>query len=336
MIHDSLMSYVVQDIDSVPNAVCYTFVSISAVAVCSWDEIEDLPTEAEIVLRETPSMDSYYPDKFRDFLTLQTSAKKISRGEIYNSSREIEAMFLDLLAKRKKKEKVWAIGPFNPVSSRNPHQNWGLCFNWLDKHGPNSVILVSFGTTSSFSDEQIEEIALGLERSDQSFIWVLRDADKGDIFAGEIRESSLPCNFEERVRGRGLVVRDWAPQMEILGHPATGGFVSHCGWNSCLESITMGVPMAAWPLHSDQPANAVLVTKVLGIGVEMKKWRRGEELVRASRVEEVVRRLMGSEEGDEVRRRAAELGEAVKGSWVEGGGAGWREMEAFIAHISTS
>ncbi|EYU18712.1 hypothetical protein MIMGU_mgv1a004882mg [Erythranthe guttata] len=247
----------------------------------------------------------------------------------------------DLQFMPRNRRPIWALGPFNPLSSLPSSNPNNKCLSWLDKHGPNSVILVSFGTTTSFSNKQIEEIALGLERSEQKFIWVLREADKGDIFTTtkEIKkftELPLPEGFEERVKERGLVlVNEWAPQLEILGHVSTGGFLSHCGWNSCLEGISMGVPMATWPLHSDQPANAALVTKGLKIGVEAKKWcvEEGEVVTSADVVEEVVRKLMVSEEGGLMRKRAAELGGAVRDSWMEGGAAR-EEMEAFISHIT--
>lgn len=90
-----------------------------------------------------------------------------------------------------------------------------------------------------------------------------RDADRGNFFAGDVKSAGLPEGYEERIKDVGLVVRDWAPQLEILAHPSTGGFMTHCGWNSCLESITMGVPIAAWLMHSDQPKNAYLVTEIL-------------------------------------------------------------------------
>ncbi|KAK4412930.1 Zeatin O-glucosyltransferase [Sesamum alatum] len=337
VIYDSLMSYVVQDIDSLQNADCYSFRSISAFAVASWEALDspDLPIEAEI-LRDIPSLDGYYPPEFAEFLNLQSGTRKIFSGEIYNSCREIEGLFLDLLEKRKRNgaEKLWGIGPFNPVSvpEERDIKNRHKILQWLDRQGRlNSVIFVSFGTTSSLLGRTNREIAL-VERSGQKFIWVLRDADKGDIFAGEVRKSELPDGFEKRVKERGVVVRDWAPQLEILGHPSTGGFMSHCGWNSCLESISMGVPMATWPMHSDQPGNAVLITKVLKIGVQVKCWSRQDELVSSVTVERAVRKLMMSEEGDWVRKRAAELGDAVRKS-VEGG-AVRKEMDSFIAHIT--
>ena len=183
-------------------------------------------------------------------------------------------------------------------------------------------------------DEQIQEIATGLEQSKQKFIWVLRDADKGDIFDGsEAKRYELPNGFEERVKEMGLVVRDWAPQMEILSHSSTGGFMSHCGWNSCLESITMGVPIATWAMHSDQPRNAVLVTEVLKVGLVVKDWDQRNALVSASDVEKAVRRLMETEEGDEIRERAVKLKNAIHRSMDEGGGS-HMEMASFIAHIT--
>lgn len=139
--------------------------------------------------------------------------------------------------------------------------------------------------------------------------------------------------YEERIKERGMIVRDWAPQLEILGHASTGGFMSHCGWNSCMESISTGVPIVTWPMHSDQPKNAALLTKVLKIGVELKDWSHWEEMVASTMVEKAVRKLMGSEEGNEIRKRAQELGIAVRES-VKEGGSTCKELQSFLAHIT--
>ncbi|CAA2961219.1 zeatin O-glucosyltransferase-like [Olea europaea var. sylvestris] len=340
VIYDSMMAYVVQDIHSITNVESYCFNSISAFCIYAyyWEATgkSAVSTEAEI-LKELPSPEGCVPPEVSKFTKLQVEAKISSSGDLYNSNRLIEELYLDLLAKEKTTgtDKVWAVGPFNPVvipekRDLNSHKN---CLEWLDKQPQNSVIFVSFGSSSTFSNEQIKELALGLEQSEQKFIWVLRDADKGDISDGEVRRVPLPEGFEKRVEGRGLVVRDWAPQLKILGHPFTGGFISHCGWNSCIESISMGVPIAAWPVHSDQPRNAVLITKVLKIGLEVRDWAHSEELVSPAVVEKAVRRLMDSAEGEEIRKRAAELGDAVKQSVMDGGGTR-KEMDSFIAHIT--
>ncbi|KAK4345969.1 hypothetical protein RND71_036145 [Anisodus tanguticus] len=314
VIYDSLIAWVLQDAPSIPNVECYSFRSISAFAIHTWDKNSITP-------------------EFSEYSRVQKEYREIvNSGDLFNSCYEIEGLYLDLQAKEKSaSHKQWAIGPLNPVklcdkkNSRKSHK----CIDWLDKQEPNSVIFVSFGTTTSLSDEEIKELAIGLEKSEQKFIWVLREADKGDIFNGESRKVELPEGYEERVEKRGLIVRDWAPQLEILGHVSTGGFISHCGWNSCMESISMGVPIVAWPMHSDQPRNAILVTEVLKIGVVLKDWAKRDELVSSIEVEKCVKRLMDSKEGDEIRQRAMVLSKSV----VDGGGSS-KEMDSFIAHIT--
>ncbi|KAK4485452.1 hypothetical protein RD792_008093 [Penstemon davidsonii] len=340
IIYDSMMAYVVQDIRSIPNAESFCFQSISAFTTYSfyWEAVGKPLQPFKACHIENATLEDCFPLEFLELVKVLHDVPKSNTGDIYNTSRLIEGTYLDLLAEAKATgtDNQFAIGPFNPISllgTKNQENNQNKCLLWLDKQEPNSVLFVSFGTTSSLSDEQINEIAIGLEKSEHRFIWVLRDADKGDVFEGEIRKAPLPEGYEERVKERGIIVRDWAPQLEILGHGSTGGFISHCGWNSCMESISMGVPIGAWPMHSDQPGNAFLVTKVLRIGVEVKDWARRDEVIDSITVEKVVRRLMGSEEGDEIRKRAKELGEIVRESVVEGGDTK-KEMDSFIAHIT--
>lgn len=58
-----------------------------------------------------------------------------------------------------------------------------------------------------------------------------------------------------------------APQAAILDHRAIGGFVTHCGWNSVVEAVSAGVPMATWPPFAEQFYNEKLVVGVLRVGV---------------------------------------------------------------------
>ncbi|CDP14134.1 unnamed protein product [Coffea canephora] len=341
VICDSVTPYVIKDVGLIPNAESYTFISISAFAIYtfSWEQ-EGKPRvfEPEILeaLESLPSHESSIPQEVTDFLKLQKESMPIISGDLYNTCRFIEGPYLDLLAKAKTADshKQWAVGPFNPVEingQKNTEQRH-YCLEWLDKQGPNSVIFVCFGSNTSVSHEEAAQIAIGLEKSGQKFIWILKDGDQGDIFKGEVRRAQLPGGFEERTEGRGIIVRDWAPQLEILGHSSTGGFMSHCGWNSCMESISMGVPVAAWPMHSEQPRNAIILEKVLKIGLSVRDWSRRDELVTSMAVENAVRRLMDSAEGEEMRQRAKELSKAVKDSVMEGG-TSRLEMDSFIAHI---
>ncbi|KAJ0611009.1 putative trans-zeatin O-beta-D-glucosyltransferase [Helianthus annuus] len=342
VVHDYLMSPVVQDVVSFPNVEAYAFHAASAFTTFSYVwEYKGSPclddVECYNQLTKIPIIQDLMPQDFIEFVRSHVDCEKFNSGNIHDTCKVFDRKFIDYHSKEGLcgSTKQWALGPFNPVSINNNQDptKRHKTLEWLDKQAQDSVIYVAFGSTTSFSNEQIRELANGLEKSGQKFIWVLRDADKGDIFKGECRHIELPKGFEERVEGKGLVVREWAPQLEILAHNATGGFMSHCGWNSSMESITMGVPIAAWPMHSEQPRNATLITEVLKIGVNVGDWGRDGEVVISSVIEEAIRILMDSDEGNEMRKRAKKIGEDVRQS-VEEGGVTRMEIDAFVAHIT--
>ncbi|TVU08026.1 hypothetical protein EJB05_41410, partial [Eragrostis curvula] len=105
----------------------------------------------------------------------------------------------------------------------------------------------------------------------------------------------------------GLIVRGWVPQRSVLAHPSVGGFVSHCGWNSVMESLAAGKPVLAWPMIAEQHLNARHVANVLGVGVRMNVKENMENVVGRGEVEEKVRELMDADgkEGKRMRERAA-------------------------------
>ncbi|XP_022891695.1 zeatin O-glucosyltransferase-like [Olea europaea var. sylvestris] len=313
------MGNIVQDIATIPNVESYVFNCTSTFTQVSyvWEGIgkpfpEELP-------KQLPSWEGCSTNELKEFAVLQIKHLDIRAGDIYNTSIIIEGTYVDLLAREEVvgSRKAWAVGPILPLKlfSNSQHK----CLERLDKKDPKYVIYISFGTTVSMSDKEINKLALGLEQSKQNFLWVLRDADKGDVLEGEVRRAKLLDGFEKRTRGVGMVVRDWAPQLEILAHPSTCGFMSHCGWNSCKESITMGVPIAAWPMHSDQPRNAMFITYMLKIDILAREWTQHGKLVKALMIENVVRRLMASDEGIEIRKKAEEVADAVRMSTEAGG-----------------
>ncbi|KAK4344407.1 hypothetical protein RND71_037501 [Anisodus tanguticus] len=341
IVFDSLMTDVIKDVYSISNAVCYSFHAIPAFTMYSTfrqvvDKYQD--QVARQVFDELPKVeDCFGPDVF-EFVKKEIECN-LNNGEFMNSCRELEGNYLDLLANVRNKP-LFALGPFHmllesPESSSNRDRH--ECLEFLDKQDVNSVIFVSFGTTTTLSLEQVNELVLGLERSNHKFIWVLREADKKmDTEKCEgWKEGSfeLPEGFEERVEGRGMVVRNWVPQLEILGHKSIGGFLSHCGWNSCMESVSMGVPIATWPISVDQPYNAVFVTNVLKIGIPVRSWACREELVTSAVIENAVRTLMGTTQGDEMRKRAMKLSNKIKSS-VSPGGLAHKERESFISCIT--
>ncbi|CAH9127602.1 unnamed protein product [Cuscuta epithymum] len=335
VIADELMGWVVPSV--IQKAEVYRFRCVSAFCTYSYHwEAAGKPVvgkDADQLLSFLPSGEGCFPPEYLKSVKLQRRYWKEISGDIVNSNREIEAPFLDLL-RGVSKGLQWAVGPFNPISFSNEidPKNRHKSLEWLDNQEKDSVLFVSFGTTTPLSGDQITELAIGLEQSTQNFIWVLRDRDRGDLSdgGGAVR-ADLPDGYEERTRERGLVVRDWAPQLEILGHASTGGFLSHCGWNSCMESISMGVPVAAWPMHSDQPRNATLITRGLKVGISLMDWDRRDEIVNREGVAEGVKKLMASKAGEEVRQNAVKLSESLKMSISSG--AGRAELESFISHI---
>ncbi|XP_010673138.2 zeatin O-glucosyltransferase [Beta vulgaris subsp. vulgaris] len=341
VIHDIVLASVVQDVKYIPNAESYSLIPISAFTLFLdfWESMPEKPfqLDSDVLPKCIPSHEGCTPPEIDNFVADQFQYLGLESGRLYNTSRPIEGKYVELLEKISTYDgiKHFVLGPFNPVeiksiSGKERHQ----CLEWLDEQEQKSVIYVSFGSSTSLSYKQIEELAVGLERSEQKFVWVLRNSDTGNIFAeGEGRNPQLPEGYEERVKNRGIVVKDWAPQLDILAHPSIGGFMSHCGWNSCIESISMGVAIAAWPMHSDQPRNAVLVTDVLKIGILVRDWADRAQLVTSTTIEKTVKTLMDTEEGEKMRKRAAELGEAVQGSVAKGGAAHF-EMNSFIAHIT--
>ncbi|CAL5018492.1 unnamed protein product [Urochloa decumbens] len=192
---------------------------------------------------------------------------------------------------------------------------------------------------SSLRGEQITELAAALRGSNQRFIWVLRDTDRGNIFVDHddgSRHARLLAEFTKQVDGRGLVVTGWAPQLEIPAHPATAAFMSHCGWNSTMESMSHGKPILAWPMHSDQPWDAVLVCEYLKAGFLVRPCEKHAEVVPAATIQRVIEtfeRMMVSDEGRAVRKRAQEVGEAVRAS-AAASGSSRKDFEDFIAHIT--
>ncbi|KAL6657808.1 hypothetical protein ACP70R_005588 [Stipagrostis hirtigluma subsp. patula] len=224
---------------------------------------------------------------------------------------------------RRRMPSVYCVGPL-VAGAGETEEDKHECLAWLDEQPERSVVFLCFGGSGmvSHSAEQPREIAVGLERSGHRFLWVVRaplgsNPETPLARADPDLDALLPDGFLERTSGRGLVVKLWAPQVDVLRHRATGAFVTHCGWNSVLESITAGVPMLCWPLYAEQKMNKVFMAEEAGVGVEVVGWQQG--LVKAEEVEAKVRLVMESQEGEQIRARVTAHGEASAMAWKDGG-----------------
>ena len=201
------------------------------------------------------------------------------------------------------------------------------CLTWLDAQPCGSVVFLSFGSKGTFSEVQLKEMAMGLERSGHRFLWVVRSAPTSN--SEPDLEVLLPEGFMKRTKERGLVVKSWAPQSDILSHESVGGFVTHCGWNSVVEAVFHGVPMVAWPLYAEQRMNSAALVEQMKLAIAVEKVEyssssssspssKEELLVSAEELEKKVRQLMGSE-GKCAREKSLGMKAMGKAAWSNGG-----------------
>ncbi|KAK7399695.1 hypothetical protein VNO78_10884 [Psophocarpus tetragonolobus] len=180
--------------------------------------------------------------------------------------------------------------------------------SWLKEKPAGSVIYVSFGSMVCFSSEQMEEIALGLLATGFNFLWVIPDVERKNL-AKEMGNEIRGC-------GRGLIV-NWITQMEVLSNEAVGCFFTHCGWNSTLEALCLGVPMVALPQWTDQPTNAKFVEDVWKVGIRVKVNEKG--IVTREEIEKCMRVVMEKELGREIRNNTKKWKELALEAVSEGG-----------------
>uniref|UniRef100_A0ACD5ZLP0 Uncharacterized protein n=1 Tax=Avena sativa TaxID=4498 RepID=A0ACD5ZLP0_AVESA len=218
---------------------------------------------------------------------------------------------------------VFPVGPLVRSATNDEAVGSSAVLQWLDRQPTRSVVYVSFGSGGVLSVEQMAELAAGLEASRHRFLWVVRmpslDGRSYALGSGGGADDDplawLPDGFLERTKGRGLAVSAWAPQVRILSHPATAVFVSHCGWNSALESAVHGVPVVAWPLYAEQRMNAVVLERGVGVALRPREREDGGGVVPRAEVAAAVKGLMEGEKGCAVRRRAGDLQLAAARAW---------------------
>uniref|UniRef100_M1BQ49 UDP-glucose:glucosyltransferase n=1 Tax=Solanum tuberosum TaxID=4113 RepID=M1BQ49_SOLTU len=197
-----------------------------------------------------------------------------------------------------------------PHNSTNSSNNKDILstlelIDWLGTKDENSTVFVSFGSEYFLSKEDMEEVASRLELSNVNFIWVAR-FPKGEE---QNIEDALPKGFLERIGERGRVLDKFAPQPRNLNYPSTGGFISHCGWNSAMETIDFGVPIVAMPMHLDQPMNARLIVE-LGVAVEIVRDDDGK--IHRGEIAETLKRCHNRKTGEKLRVKVRDISKNLK------------------------
>ncbi|EHA8591566.1 putative Crocetin glucosyltransferase 3 [Cocos nucifera] len=274
------------------------------------------------------------------FLRRNTLFSLQSSAMICNTIEDLELLGLQAL-RNLTGLNVLAIGPLFPLEAitssyqrkgKKPEIQLEACLEWLDSRPPGSVVYISFGSQNTITASQMMALARGLEASDKPFLWLVGPPAGFDLNE-EFRDEWLPEGFEARVgkNRQGLLVRKWAPQLEILSHRSTGAFLSHCGWNSSLESLSRGVPVIGWPLMADQFYNSKMLDEELGVCVELA--RGAEDTFEYTHVERIIRLVLDEEKGKEMKEKAIEYAEMIRAAVEEKGdekGSALRVLDDFI------
>ncbi|XP_060672510.1 7-deoxyloganetin glucosyltransferase-like isoform X1 [Ziziphus jujuba] len=261
--------------------------------------LKDLPT----FFRTTNPEDSL----FNNMMEAAAISHKAS-AVVIPSFEELEPDVLDVMKSSMKSLNVYTIGPLQlllnnvPEDMNSKHIEDSLwkeekeCLQWLDTKPPNSVVYVNFGSFVVLTPQQLVEFGMGLVNSNQAFLWIIRP----DLVAGESAVSTAEFVRELANKERGLIA-SWCPQEQVLNHPSIGGFLTHCGWNSTIESLSAGVPMLCWPFFADQQTNCRYSCREWGVGMEI------ESDVNRDDIEKLLRELMEEgEKGKKMKEKAME------------------------------
>ncbi|XP_075496456.1 UDP-glycosyltransferase 89A2-like [Primulina tabacum] len=331
----------------IPRITFYCSAAIfSAVSDHLWGDSEAVKLGLEVEFQELPGSPCLtweeLPTLFRRYKELQVTdtnfelvknsmiANTLSWGLVFNSIAALEDDFLDYLSEKMGHQRVFTVGPLHLLGR---HSNLGgspitndCVLSWLDECEDGSVLYVCFGSQKLLKKAQMEALASGLEKSGVKFVWAVKQATTQQLVDGF---GSVPDGFEGRVAGRGFMIKGWAPQSAILSHPAVGGFLSHCGWNSVLEAIASGVMILCWPMEADQYLDDKLMVDYKKAAVRVCK---GSDTVPDP--DELARKIAKSMRGDVVERiRAKELRDnAVEA--VKVGGSSYKDLDLLVQELA--
>ncbi|KAL6288903.1 hypothetical protein ACE6H2_006413 [Prunus campanulata] len=265
--------------------------------------IDWIPGMRDIRLRDLPTFfQTTNPDDVMlNFIMESTDRAHEASAVVLHTFDALESDVLDALSSML--PRVYTVGPLqlhlNHIPEHPLKMGYSLwkeeteCLEWLNTKGPNSVVYVNFGSVAVMTPERLEEFGWGLANSKLPFFWVIRP----DLVIGE--SAILPPEFVAETKERSLIA-GWCPQEQVLNHPSVGGFLTHSGWNSTVESLTAGVPMLCWPCVGDQQMDCRYTCNEWGIGMEISNDVKRDE------VEKLVKELMEGEKGKKMKNKVME------------------------------
>ncbi|KAF4380232.1 hypothetical protein F8388_024525 [Cannabis sativa] len=324
MILDGLFGEFTIDVAEELGIPCVHFRTASA---CYMDRlVTSVPgMESFLRCRDLPSLCrvSDTTDKAFQMIPQVANHSRRARAIILNTFEDLEGPIVNRLTEFC--PNIYTIGPLhahlNDKLSNSLYDVDRSCLTWLNSQPPKSVIYVSFGSVAIMTKPELIEFWYGLVNSKHRFLWAMRP----DMLVGiEDGDNSILAELKEATRERGFMV-GYAPQEQVLAHTAVGGFLTHSGWNSTLESIVSGVPMICWPSFADQQINSRFVSRVWNLGLDMK------DVSDRKVVERMVNDLMVNRR-EEFVKSTAEMARLAKMS-VNEGGSSYSNLKRLIEDI---
>ena len=270
-------------------------------------------------------------DVLFDFVGSETQNCLRSSTIIINTFEELESETLDTL--RANNPNIYSIGPIHMLGRHFPEKENGFkasgsslwksdpkCIKWLSKWEPCSVLYINYGSITVMTNHHLKEFAWGIANSKLPFLWIVRP----DVAMDE-EISTLPQDFLDEVKDRGYIT-SWCYQDQVLSHPSVGGFLTHCGWNSTLETISYGVPTICWPFFAEQQTNCRHLCKSWKIGVEINHDVKRDE------VTELVVEMMEGEKGKEMRHKCLEWKKKARKA-TNLGGSSYNNFQKLIKEV---
>ncbi|KAM7520781.1 hypothetical protein LguiB_019743 [Lonicera macranthoides] len=296
-------------------------------------QLDWIPAMKGIRLKDIPSFvrTTDPNDIMLNFVLNEIKRAKRASAIILNTFDDLEHDVLDALSTVL--PPIYSIGPLQFLHDQLDDKDIKLigsnlwkeeteCLEWLDTKEPNSVVYVNFGSITVMTPDQLVEFSWGLANSKQTFVWIIRP----DLVTGD--SAVLPAEFLEETKERGLLA-SWCPQEQVLSHPSIGGFLTHSGWNSTLESISGGVPMVCWPFFAEQQTNCWSCGSQWGIGMEI------DNNVKRDEVASLVSTLMVGEKGKEMKRKAMDWKRKAEDA-TNSGGSSYVNLEKMISQVLLS
>nr|QSB46678.1 glycosyltransferase [Rubia yunnanensis] len=181
------------------------------------------------------------------------------------------------------------------------------CTEWLDSRPDSSVVYLSFGSAVILKQEQVTEIAHGLLNSGVSFLWVMRPP-----------LAQLPENFLEMAGDKGKVVQ-WSNQQQVLAHPSVACFVTHCGWNSTMETLSSGMPVITFPNLGDQVTDAKYLVDEFKVGIRLSRGDFDKRIIPRGEIEKCLLEATTGPQAAEMKQNALKYKKAAEEAVAEGG-----------------